>query len=143
MNREKDRHISILDFFKILQQEYLYFELKVKIYPSSKDKEYFKEVMEYKKNKIKDIATKNSLETLFDSEENMMKARNTFFDKNGNPNRLGKRDLYFYYKLGSDFSYEGEGVKIRRYNLDEREASIELPSGELETVSFDSISRIL
>ena len=44
---------------------------------------------------------------------------------------------------GADFSYEGKGVKIKRYNLTVRVASIELDSGETIEVSLDKISRIL
>ena len=142
-NREKDRDISILDYFKVLQQEFLYFELKVKIYPSAKDKEYFKKIMDFKKSKIIDIAEKNSLSTIFDSDVNMEESRALFFNEYGNPNRLGKRDWYFYYKIGADFSYEGKGVKIKRYNLTVKVASIELDSGEVIEVSLDDISRIL
>lgn len=142
-NREKDRDISILDYFNVLQQEYLYFELKVKIYPSSKDKEYFKKIMDFKKDKVIDIAEKNLLSTIFDSDENMEEHRAIFFNEFGNPNRLGKRDWYFYYKLGSDFSYDRKGVKLKRYNLTERSATIEIGKGETKQVSIDEISRIL
>lgn len=141
--REKDRDISILEYFKALQQEYLYFEVKSKIYPSSKDKAYFKKVMEYKKNKIEDISNKNNLDSIFNSEAILEDFVLDFFDEFGNPKRLGKRDWYFYYKLGSDFSYDGKGVKLRKYDLDLRTAEIELESGETKEVGLDEISRIL
>ena len=143
MNREKDRDISILEYFNVLQSEYIYFELRSKIYPSSKDKLYFRKVMEFKESKINDISQKNNLISIFDSEHKLNDFRTNFFNEFGNPKRLGKRDWYFYYKIDSDFSYMGEGVKLKKYDLDDHKAIIQLSSGDMVQVSLDEISRIL
>lgn len=141
-HREKDRDISILDYFNVLQQEYLYFEVKSKIYPSSSDKDYFKRVMYFKQKKIEDIAQKNNLDSMFDSDKKLQEVRDEFFNVSGNPTRLGKRDWYFYYKPGSDFSYNGKGVKMVSYDMDNNSAVVKTEQGEIE-VSLDDISRIL
>ena len=67
--KPKDRHISILEYFNRLQLEYLLYELRTKIYPSSDDKAKFKKVLQFKKDKINDISKKNMLISIFDDEE--------------------------------------------------------------------------
>ena len=143
MNREKDRDISILEYFNVLQSEFIYFELRSKIYPSVKDKDYFRKVMEFKEQKIKDISQKNNLISIFDYEHKLADFRTNFFNEFGNPKRLGKRDWYFYYKLEADFSYMGEGCKLKKYDMDEKKAVIQLMTGEMVQVKLDDISRIL
>lgn len=141
--REKDRDISILEYFNVLQSEYIYFELRSKIYPAAKDKNYFRKVMEFKESKIRDISGKNNLISIFDSEHKMNDFRKMFFDSNGMPKRLGKRDWYFYYKIDSDFSYMGEGVKLKKYDIDEKIAIVQLDTGDMIQVALTQISRIL
>jgi hypothetical protein len=141
--RQKDRDISILEYFNVLQQEYLYFELKTKIYPSAKDKEYFRRVMHFKKSKIEDIAEKNSLDSIFISDEMMEEARSYFYNEHGVPNRLGKRDWYFYHKVGTDFSYEGKGVRLQKYDKEKNWAEVINDKEDIIEVSLDVIARIL
>jgi len=140
--REKDRDISILDYFNVLQQEYLYFELKTKVYPSHKDKAHFRKVMELKRSKIEDIADKNRLTSMFNDDEKMSVQRSEFYNDGGIPKQLGNRDWYYYYKLGSDFSYQGKGVKLFSYDRPNQTAVV-IEDDDEKLVDITEIARIL
>jgi len=139
---KKRRHISILDYFDQLQQEYLLYELRTKIYPSKRDKEKYFDVLEFKKEKIEDISGKNDLLNIFNSEGVRKEAENKFYNEFGNPQGLSNRDRYFYYFIGSDFSYQGRGAKLLQYDLTEGMATIEQGDNECE-VDLNEIKRIL
>lgn len=139
---KKTRDISILKYFNILQVEYLLYELRTKIYPSKKDKENYFEVMDYKINKIENIANKNDLKTIFNSDEKFEEIKNMFLDESGVPKQMSNRDKYFYYFIGSDFVYKGKGVKLLQYNFDEGIATVEDENEEFE-VDLKEIKRIL
>lgn len=139
---KKGRHISILDYFAQLQQEYLLYELRTKIYPSKNDKDKYFEVLEFKREKIEDISGKNDLLNIFNSEEVRREAEQDFVNEFGNPKGLSNRDKYFYYFIGSDFSYQGRGVKLIRYDLAEGTATIVKSEDEVE-VDINEIKRIL
>lgn len=64
--KEKDRNLPILDYFDRLQIEYFVNEIRKKIYPTAKDKGYYRKVMEFKKQKIVDIASRNKIPCIFD-----------------------------------------------------------------------------
>jgi hypothetical protein len=142
MNAESPRNISILEYFKILQLEYLLYELRTKIYPFKRDKEKYKKVVDFKIDKINNIAEKNSLTTIFDDDEKRKSIEKEFYTEFGVPINLSKRDKYFYYYIGSDFSYKGDGVKLIHYNFDENIATIEMNNEEIE-VNLHEIKRIL
>lgn len=65
----KDKNQSILEFFEVLQLEYFICEIRKKIYISQKDKNYYKRVMDFKKNKIEDLSLKNGIPSIFSDEE--------------------------------------------------------------------------
>ena len=57
----KSRNLSVVELFEILQSEYVVCELRAKIYPLDKHKDYWRDLMEKKRTKIIDIAKKNAL----------------------------------------------------------------------------------
>ena|SRR6266478_5669375 len=65
-SENKSRDLSVFQLFEILQEEFLICELRSRIYPISKHQEYWKQTMEKKKEKILDIAKRNSLPCIFD-----------------------------------------------------------------------------
>ena len=140
--KPKDRHISILDYFNVLQSEYLLYELRSKIYPSSEDKVKFKEVLFFKKQKIEDISSKNDLVSIFETDEFRKEKLNELFGGNCVPSVFSKRDTYFYYSIGSDFSFKGVGVKLYSYDL-ENQTAIVLKGSEKVLLDLLDIRRIL
>jgi hypothetical protein len=62
----KSRNLSVAQLFDILQEEFIVCELRVKIYPLEKHKDYWRDLMQKKKDKIIDIARKNALFSIFD-----------------------------------------------------------------------------
>lgn len=139
---ETKRNISTSEYFKILQLEYLLYEMRSKIYPFGKDREKFKSIMEYKKVKIADISSKNDLTSIFDSDlkrsEFCQKFNLEFLEGN-----IGtKKDKYFYYFISTNFSYNGDEYKITKYDLVNSIATLENESEQI-IVNFHKIRRIL
>ena len=138
----KERNISILEFFNQLQLEYMLYELRVKIYPSKADKHRYREILEFKSEKIEDIAGKNDLRTIFNSDLKREEIEKEFLNEFGIPVDMSKRDKYFYYFINSDFSYEGLGVKLKSYKLSDGTAVID-NNGKSQEVDINRIKRIL
>lgn len=137
------RHISILEYFDRLQYEYLLYELRIKIYPSSEDKDKFRKILDFKREKIEDIADKNSLSSIFNSGIKLEEIERKFYNEFGNPTDITRKDKYFYYFLHTDFSYNGSGVKLIKYDLDKGNAEIKHKNGKIEEVDINFIKRIL
>jgi hypothetical protein len=129
--KPKDRHISILEYFNCLQLEFLTYEIRSKVYPSAEDKAKFKKVLELKKIKIFDISKKNSLISIFDNDDLRKEKIDELFGQSNMPELFNRRDKYFYYFIGSEFSFEGTGYKLVSYDLDGNTAIIENNSKNL------------
>jgi len=151
----KSRDISILDYFNTLQHEYFCAELRSKIYTKQSDKDYWKTIMEHKKNKIQDIAIRNNLKSIFSSNEEYRKVFGKvlhfgipdFIYRDFHQKRkLEMRDLYFYFQPGSDvkFIYMNQELtgKIKHYDLDNKTVEIEYLS-ETITLNITHVCRIL
>ena len=138
-----NRNLSILDYLKQLQLEYLLYELRIKIYPKAEDKQKFKGILEYKESKILDICKKNGLDNMFTSGEILIEIESEFYDEFGNPKDLSKRDKYFYLWLGSDFSYKGRGVKLLSYDLQNLTCTVQDYKNAIIPVDLNFIRRIL
>jgi hypothetical protein len=151
----KSRDISILDYFNTLQHEYFCAELRSKIYTKQSDKDYWKTIMEHKKNKIEDIAIRNKLKSIFSNNNEYQKV----FDKVlhfGIPDfiyrdfhqkrKLESRDLYFYFQPGSDVKFIHNNIeltgKIKYYNLETKILEIEYLS-EILTINISDACRIV
>lgn len=138
-----NRNLSILDYLKQLQLEYLLYELRIKIYPKSSDKKKFKEILDYKENKIIDICKKNNLHNMFNNGEILKEIENDFYDQFNNPQNLSKRDKYFYFWIGSDFSFKGRGVKLVSYDLQSLTCRVRDYKNEIIDTDLNFIRRIL
>jgi hypothetical protein len=138
-----NRNLSILDYLKQLQLEYLLYELRIKIYPKSEDKKQYKKILDYKENKILDICKKNSLDNMFTNGEILKEIESDFYDQFGNPKELTKRDKYFYFWIGSDFSYAGRGVKLVSYDLQSLTCKVQDYKKEVLDIDLNFIRRIL
>ena len=88
-------------------------EFRRKIYFSPKDKRYFSRVMEFKREKICDIANRNKLTSIFTSPEKMRDVSAELFDPLNRPMfAMRPKDWMNYYSVNSDFSYRGEVWKL-------------------------------
>lgn len=107
------RSLSVAEYFHVIQREYLMAEFRRKIYFSPKDKRYFSRVMEFKREKICDIANRNKLTSIFASPEKMRDVRAELFDPLNRPMfAMSPKDWMNYYSVNSDFSYRGEVWKL-------------------------------
>lgn len=107
------RNLSVAEYFHVIQREYLMAEFRRKIYFSPKDKRYFSRVMEFKREKICDIANRNKLTSIFTSPEKMRDVRAELFDPLNRPMfAMSPKDWMNYYSVNSDFSYRGEVWKL-------------------------------
>lgn len=105
----KTRNLSISQYFHAIQCEYMIADFRRKIYYNPKDKRYYQRVMDFKRQKIEDIAERNRLLSIFNSTEKWDEIRNELFDKLGKPKfELTETDLKRYYTVGNDFQYNGE-----------------------------------
>jgi len=150
----KSRNISILDYFNTLQLEYFCAELRSKIYTGSADKEYWKTIMAHKKNKIQDIAERNKLKSIFSDNVEYQRIFDSVMHY-GIPSftyrdeyqkrKLEKRDMYFYFKPGSDVKFingsEFTG-KIKYYDLENKTIQIEYELGSIN-IKIEYVCRII
>lgn len=107
--QEKDRHLSIAEYFDILQLEYYICEIRKKIYAEIRDKDYWGYQMENKKKKIEDIAFRNSLKSIFNDDDVKKSYIKKVYPEMGLPNfnlnskyKLTDNDITNYYRVDSD-----------------------------------------
>lgn len=107
----KSRKISFIEYFENLQKEYIVAELRSKIYPNEKDRQYYIErEMRGKRQKIEDISTRNNLDNIFTSQFIKQKFYNEIYPTTGLPNfiyrdeadckKRGVLDIYNYFAKG-------------------------------------------
>lgn len=111
--KEKTRNLSYYKYFEQLQLEYIIAEFRKKVYPSTKDKQYYERVMQGKKNIVEDISIRNSLKSIFNDREAKIEKYGQIFNKIGYPNLIYRdekekelfapKDKTFYYMTGSEF----------------------------------------
>ena len=108
----KTRTIPFCEYFDNLQREYIVAELRFKIYPREKDKEYYRDrEMLGKRKTIEDISLRNNLTNIFNSPEKYKKFKKEIYNEIGLPNfiyrneedRLKRRpqDVFNYFAKGS------------------------------------------
>lgn len=159
INSKKSRNLSTFQFFEQLQLEYIVAELRKKIYPSVKDKNYYKRVMKFKKEKIEDISTRNTLPSIFTDLSCKDDLYKRVYNEIGPPtfyyrdedhkNEFGEQDLANYFLVGSEVKVhrgDDKGISIGRIELANLEAGLVLIKlGESEIKNFDikRVTRIL
>lgn len=108
----KSRDLPILDYYEILQKEYIVAELRRKIYPSKSDKDYYERVMDGKKEKIDDIAARNGLPSIFTDDDMKKRYYNEVYGdsypdfvykSDREEEQLKPKDRDNYYQEGEDF----------------------------------------
>jgi hypothetical protein len=156
-NKNKTRNLSYLKYFEQLQLEYIIVELRKKIYPSLKDKQYYERVMRGKKDIIEDLAIRNSLKSIFNDKEKRIEKYRQIYNKIGYPNFIYKderdkemfeiKDKKNYYMTDSDFKITiGEKEKfgiLKTVSFLTQTAEIDLGNDELNIFDLNLITRIL
>lgn len=155
--RIKSRHLGTLEFFEILQIEWLNAELRHKIYPRLKDKKFWEKVLNGKKVTIEKIAEKNfGLPTIF-TDENLRRDLEkkvyrdttypTFIYRN-EEHKLEQEyyDMLYYYNKGTNvrcFIYEDVKIgKVVSYKPFETFITV-LVDGKEEKLPTSKVARIL
>jgi len=119
----KSRNISIPDYLEELQIEYFLNELRSKIYPKKKDRDYYKRVYNHKRLKIEDISSKNKIPSIFTDSSLNREYRSRVYLDHGPPSLLNSYELVYYYRIE-------EHVKVLL------EDSIRV--GVMRSINFDS-----
>ena len=129
----KTRELPLYDFFTKLQEEYVCAELRYKIYPRTRDKDYYKNrVMEGKKKIIDDISFRNGLPSIFNSEAQKQKIYSrVYVTESGFPN--------FIYKDECERNSLSYNDKIHYYTL-ETEVKVTIPQSEVKIGKLKSIN---
>ena len=144
MGTNKTKNLSVAEYFLAIQKEYLIAEFRKKIYFSPNDKAYYQKVMNYKVEKINDIASRNRLDSILNNSERMEEMRGELFDKLGKPKfEMNKTDLENYYAIGNDFSFRGDIWILDQINEDGTLILYSAKLQEYETANKDEICRIL
>jgi hypothetical protein len=111
-NSNKSRHQSHLEFFNALQIEFLQAEIRHKIYPRLKDKDYWKRVMDGKRKTIDEFSERNKIPSIFTDEAMRREFESKVYRDQSYPlftykNEQNKQeqefyDLRYYYYPGSE-----------------------------------------
>lgn len=134
-NYQKSRHQTLNEFFEILQQEFIICELRAKIYPLEKHKEYWRGLMLKKKEKIIDIAKKNSLFSIFDDDRIKLDYDRKIIPEIGFPNFIYKDDAQRLLQEKWDIhNYYLPGTEVKVYDKD----SLKMRNGVIKIVDLPS-----
>lgn len=156
----KTRDLSYFKYFEQLQLEYIQAEVRKKIYPSPSDKCYYEKVMKGKKEKINDLAIRNSLKSIFNDNNLKIEKYKLFFNETGLPNFfyknkedkeiIGDKDIRNYYMVESevkvkDLNNNEKIGKIYSVSFSTKTANIEFEENKetLNIFDLDKITRIL
>ncbi len=109
---EKTKDISKFELFERLQREYICATFRKLIYFKPNDKDYWKKICNYKKEKIESISNELELPSLFDNEKLRLQYIKEFKNEGGIPifiykddnsdEHLKITDIQNYYKKGSE-----------------------------------------
>lgn len=103
------RNLSVAKYYIEIQKEYIIDTFRSKIYSSLKDRNYWRKVANYKKEKIESISIRNRLKSIFNDSDKFDEFQSKIFDANGKPiYEMTRTDLDNYYSIGCEFSYKGE-----------------------------------
>lgn len=152
----KSRNLSVYEFFNVLQLEWIVAELRIRIYPKKKDKEYWGKVKEGKRVIIESIAEKNHLPTIFSDDEMKRAFELKIYLPEGAPNFVYKDDdnkkgqepfdLIYYFSKGSEVRFDWYGDvrvgKIKSYVPFNETLAVEYEGTDL-TLDVKKVSRIL
>jgi hypothetical protein len=144
MATNKTRNLSVAEYFVAIQKEYLIAEFRKKIYFNPNDKTYYQRVMNYKFEKINDIAKRNRLDSILNNSITLDEIKSELFDKLGKPKfEMNETDLENYYSNGNDFSFRGEIWVLDQINEDESLTLYSVKHQRFENANKNEVCRIL
>ena len=114
----EQKSLSVVDYYNILQREYLIAEFRSKIYVAPNDKRYYRRVMRHKREKIEDIAQRNNLDSIFTNETLARECRDSLFSHGKPLFEMTFKDKECYFTIGNYFSYSGEPWKLEAVDGD-------------------------
>lgn len=154
----KSRNLSVVELFEILQSEYVVCELRAKIYPLDKHKDYWRDLMGKKKVKIIDIAKKNALFSIFDDERIKIDYDKKIIPDLGFPNFIYKDDaqrllqekwdIHNYYLPNTEATvYDSDSSKfvrgvIKSVDFANQKIKVEINT-TIKEFDLESITRVL
>lgn len=153
---EKDRNLTTFQFFEQLQLEYIVAELRGKIYPKVKDKEYWRKIMKFKREKIEDISFKNALPSIFSDPKYKIDMYLKIYKERGLPTflyrnekqriSLEEQDKINYFLSTSEVKvFRDNKISIgyiKQVNLEADLVEVEV-SNEILVVSINDVGRVL
>lgn len=111
---EKSRDISLTELYSVLQNEYISYFLRKKLYCKEFSINY-ETVCRQKQEKIEKISLKNSLPSIFNDEEMKERYLTRFLNETGAPNftykdeviknKMERWDNYYYFAKGSSVKF--------------------------------------
>ena len=139
------KHLKITEYLRVLQIEYIQNEIRKKIY-SKKNKDYYKKVLQFKEEKIKDIGHKNTLPTIFDDEILRNEFIELVYSRIGYPTFLTEEELSYYFARQCEVKIvENDVVSIGHiidYDATERVVEI-FTDGKTLKVDRSRVTRLL
>jgi len=101
---EEKRNLSALEYLKVLEDEWWVCNLRKKIYPSKKDKDYYNNSANLKKSRIIEISERNDLPHIFNNKDMMKDLNRKFSSKGGYPTfpKQNENDIRNYFMKNSD-----------------------------------------
>lgn len=144
----ESRHISVYDYLQALQQEYICLEIRNKIYVHKNDRDYFKKLMEKKKQNIVALATKNTLTSIFDEDFEYLTVWNKIVPEYGMPNFI--YNIVNVSEKQLSFPYKGTVVEVigtsqygvtERVNFSDNTVTINL-DGQPARFGYDQVRRL-
>lgn len=158
MEKRKSRQLSFIEFFENLQREYIIAELRYKIYPKEKDKNYYKNrEMDGKRATIENISARNNLKSIFNDSDVYRQYHDEMIKGWGLPNFLYRdeadkerrrhQDIINYFYKGSVVSVLNSDGSIDRgviitTDLNRKMVLIEV-NNRTKYYSFDNVTREL
>lgn len=151
----KSRDLSLTDFYSILQQEYISYYIRSKIYPAEYADKY-KNYCICKKEKIEKISQKNSLPSIFNSKSIKDRFLAEFFTEYGVPNFqyrdensvriMGKYDKIYYFKEGVSIKIRDNGdmfTTVVVKNIASQNSIVATLNGVTRQFGYEYISRLI
>lgn len=112
-NCNKSRDISLVDYYHNLQLEFVSYFVRAKTY--RKDYvEFYNKICEGKRDKIKNISSRNNLPSIFDNEDLKNQCVSKFLNNMGLPNFLYKNaEVQKKMECWDKFNYFSKGVSVK------------------------------
>jgi hypothetical protein len=137
MSKDKTRNLSLYDYLEALQKEYINAELRKKVYPITKDKEFYKRTMLHKEEKINDIAKRNGLPTIFVDQSEHERLYALIYGESGLPKFIYRNegDIEEFRKWDV-INYFAEGSEVKVITDEEIKVGIISNNQEVRNIFF-------